>query len=256
MKQIVTLFKKESTELFRTGKATVLLIVFVIFGVMNPALAKLTPWMLSLMSSSLSDAGITIGNITVDAMTAWTQYFKNLFMEYILVLALFCGTLTSECQSGTLVNLLAKGLPRWKVIAVKFLSVLAVWSVCYWLTFAITFGYSAYFWDNSIVMHLGLASFSAYLLGVWLLALILMFSAFLRSGMYVLLASGAVYGVSAALGALPALTKYLPARLDGAFGLLSGALTPGDFTASLFITAGLSVLALAISIAGFQRKQL
>ena len=84
MKQIVTLLKKESTELFRTGKATVLLIVFVIFGVMNPALAKLTPWMLNLMSSSLSDAGITIGNITVDAMTAWTQYFKNLFMEYIL----------------------------------------------------------------------------------------------------------------------------------------------------------------------------
>ncbi len=146
MKQIGTLLKKEFTELFRTGKATVLLIVFVIFGVMNPALAKLTPWMLSLMSSSLADAGITIGNITVDAMTAWTQYFKNLFMEYILVLALFCGTLTNECQSGTLVNLLAKGLPRWKVIATKFLSLLAVWSVCYWLTFAVTFGYSAYFW--------------------------------------------------------------------------------------------------------------
>ena len=131
------------------------------------------------------------------------------------MLALFCGTLTNECQSGTLVNLLAKGLPRWKVVAVKFLSAFAVWSVCYWLTFAVTFGYSAYFWDNSIVMHLGLAAFSSYLLGVWLLALILMFSSFLRSGMYVLLGTGAVYGVSAALGALPVLTKYLPARLDG-----------------------------------------
>jgi ABC-2 type transport system permease protein len=256
MKQIVTLLKKEFTELFRTGKATVLLIVFVIFGVMNPALAKLMPWMLNLMSSSLSDAGITIGTITVDAMAAWTQYFKNLFMEYILVLALFCGTLTNECQSGTLVNLLAKGLPRWKVVAVKFLSAFAVWSFCYWLTFAVTFGYSAYFWDNSIVSNLGLAAFSAYLLGVWLIALILMFSAFLRSGMYVLLASGAVYGVSAALGALPMLTKYLPARLDGAFSLLTGALFPEDFTFSIVITTALSALALAISIAGFQRKQL
>ncbi|MEN6595245.1 MAG: ABC transporter permease [Clostridiaceae bacterium] len=256
MRQFITLIKKEFTELFRTGKAAVLLIVFVIFGIMNPALAKLTPWMLNLMSDSLAEAGVTIGSITVDAMTAWTQYFKNLFMEYVLVLALFCGTLTNECQSGTLVNLLAKGLPRWKVIAAKFFTMLVCWSVCYYLTFGITFGYSAYFWDNSIAQHLGLAAFCSYLLGVWLLALVMLFSAFFRSGMYVLLASGAVYGVSYALGALPALAPYLPARLDGAFGLLAGAMSPGDFSAALIVAAALSVLAVCISIAGFQKKQL
>lgn len=256
MKQLTTLIKKESTELFRSGKAAVLFVVFVIFGILNPALAKLTPWMLNLMSETLAESGVTIGPVTVDAMTAWTQYFKNLFMEYVLVLALLCGTLTAECQSGALVPLLVKGLPRWKVIAAKFLLLLACWSVCYYLTFGVTFGYSAYFWDNSIAQHLGFAAFCAYLLGVWLLSLVLLFSAFLKSGISVLLATGVVYGASYALGAFPALAPYLPARLDAAFSLLGGALAPGDFTISIAVTAALSALALILAVAGFQRKQL
>lgn len=256
MKQLSALMQKEFTELFRTGKAAVLLVVFVIFGIMNPALAKLTPWMLNLMSQTLAEQGVTIGTVTVDAMTAWTQYFKNLFMEYVLVLALFCGTLTAECQSGALVPLLAKGLPRWKVVAAKFLVLLACWSVCYYLTFGVTFGYSAYFWDNSVVRHLGLAAFCSYFLGVWLLSLVLLFSAFLKSGISVLLATGVVYGASYALGTFPALAPYLPARLDAAFSLLGGGLAPGDFTASLAVTAALSALALVLAVFGFQRKQL
>ena len=190
MKQLITLMKMEFTELFRGGKAAVLLVVFVIFGILNPALAKLTPWMLNLMSQTLAEQGVTIGAITVDAMTAWTQYFKNLFMEYILVLALFCGTLTAECQSGALVPLLAKGLPRWKIIAAKFLVLLACWSVCYYLTFGVTLGYSTYFWDNSIARYLGFAAFCAYLLGIWLLSLVLLFSAFLKSGLIFRTSSG------------------------------------------------------------------
>ena len=43
MKQLRLLLEKEFLELFRTKKALVLLIVFCIFGIMNPALAKLTP---------------------------------------------------------------------------------------------------------------------------------------------------------------------------------------------------------------------
>ena len=256
MNQLSALMKKEFTELLRTNKAAVLLIVFTIFGVLNPALAKLTPWMLGLMSQTLAEQGVTIGSVTVDAMTAWTQYFKNLFMEYVLVLALFCGTLTAECQSGALVPLLTKGLPRWKVIAAKFAVLLVCWSVCYYLTFSVTFGYSAFFWDNSIARHLGLAAFCPYLLGVWLLSLVVLFSAFFNSGMYVLLAAGAAYGVCYALGAFPALAPYFPTRLDAAFSLLGGALAPGDFTAAIAVTAALSALNGFLAAAGFQKKQL
>ncbi|MCE5189141.1 MAG: ABC transporter permease subunit [Eubacteriales bacterium] len=256
MKQFLVFTKKEFLELFRTGKATVLLIVFSIFGILNPALAKLTPWMLNLMSETLSDQGVTIGEIAVNALTAWTQYFKNLFMEYLLVLALFSGIFAAEYQSGTLVNILTKGLPRWKAVMSKWLSVFASWSVCYWLTFGITAGYSAYFWDNAAVSHLGFGAFCAYLLGVWLLSLELTFASRFQSGMYALICTGAVYAAVFALGFLPACSAWLPARLNDAFSLLTGDLLPSDFIRSLLITTVLSIANVFLSVAGFQRKQL
>ena len=45
--------KKEWMEAVRTGRLGILLLVFVLFGIMNPAMAKLTPWMMELMADSL-----------------------------------------------------------------------------------------------------------------------------------------------------------------------------------------------------------
>ena len=65
MRQLSYLLRKEFLELVRTKRALVLLIVFGIFGMQNPALAKLTPWMISLMGDSLAKQGITFGAVTV-----------------------------------------------------------------------------------------------------------------------------------------------------------------------------------------------
>ena len=256
MRQLLALTKNEFLALVRTGKITVLLIVFSIFGILNPALAKLTPWMLSLMSESFANQGISIGVIAVNALTAWTQYFKNLFMEYVILLALFGGIFASEYQSGTLVNILTKGLPRWKVALSKWLVVFVCWSVCSWLTFGITFGYSAYFWDNAIVSHLLLAACCAYLLGVWLFSLEVAFASAFSSGMNALLCTGAVYAFLFALSLLPSCAPWLPVRLNDAFSLLTGDLVPADFTRAILATAGLCLANLALCVAGFQRKQL
>ena len=50
--------KKEWLEWSRTGRFLVLLLVFTVFGIMNPALAKLTPWLVEIMSESLTDMGL------------------------------------------------------------------------------------------------------------------------------------------------------------------------------------------------------
>lgn len=256
MMQFNVFIRKEFIELFRTGKAAVLLIVYSIFGIMNPALAKLTPWMLSLMSESLADQGVVIGSIAVNALTAWTQYFKNMFMEYVLVLALFSGIFSAEFQSGTLINILTKGLPRWKTVAAKWTVMLVCWSVCYWLTFGITFGYSEYFWGNSSLSGLGLSVFCPYLLGIWILSLELVFASFFRSGVNAFLSTGAIYASVYALGGIPVFSAWLPVRLDSSFSLLTGALTPADFPVALIVAAVLSVANIALAIAVFQKKQL
>lgn len=144
MKQLLLLLKKELTELLRTKKALILVIVYAIFGILNPALAKLTPWLLAQMGDTLAEQGITIGAISVNALTAWTQYYKNLMMEHIVILAVFSGIFAQEYQSGTLINLLTKGVSRGKVALSKLLSAILCWSACYWLTFLITLGYTAY----------------------------------------------------------------------------------------------------------------
>lgn len=256
MRQLTLLLKKELLELVRTKKAMVLLIVFGIFGIMNPALAKLTPWMLSLMGQSLAEQGITFGAISVDALTAWTQYFKNLMMEYILILAMFSGIFAQEYQSGTLINLLTKGVSRGKVALSKLLAVLIAWTVCYWLTFLITLGYTAYFWDNALPSGIWLAAICAYMMGVWLLSLELAFASGLSSGMYALLLTGGVYALFFALGMLPALTRFLPSHLADGLGLLTGDMQPKDILPALWVSFALTAAQSALCVAGIRRKQL
>lgn len=234
----------------------VLLIVFGIFGILNPALAKLTPWMLQLMGESLADQGITIGTISVNSLTAWTQYFKNLMMEYILILAMFSGIFAAEYQSGTLINLLTKGVSRAKVAAAKLAAVLLLWSICYWLTFFITLGYAAYFWGDALLAGLWLAGICAYVLGVWLLTLEMAFASALTSGMTALLLTGGVFALLFALGVLPQLSRYLPERLGEGLALLTGEMSRADFLPALWLALALSVLQSMLCLAGVRKKQL
>ena len=256
MKQLRLLLKKEMTELLRSKKALVLVIVYAMFGIMNPALAKLTPWLFAQMGDSLAEQGITIGAISVNAMTAWTQYYKNLMMEHIVILAVFSGIFAQEYQSGTLINLLTKGVSRGKVALAKLLAALICWSVCYWLTFGITLGYTAYFWKNALPSGIWLAAICAYLLGVWLLSLEMAFASTLSSGMYALLLTGCVYMVFFVLSMLPTLTRFLPPRLGDGLALLTGDMHPSDFLPALWISLALTLIQSALCILGIRKKQL
>ena len=256
MRQLTLLLKKELLELIRSKRALVLLIVFGVFGMQNPALAKLTPWMISLMGDSLAKQGITFGAISVTSITAWTQYFKNLLMEYILILAMCSGIFAQEYQSGTLFNLLTKGVSRAKVAGSKLLTVLLSWSVCYWLAFGISLGYTAYFWENALPSGIWLAAISAYVLGVWFLTLEMAFASALSSGMYALLLTGGVFAACYALGMLPALSRFLPPRLSEGLALLTGGMKPPDFLPALWIALALSAAQSALCMVGIRRKQL
>lgn len=256
MKQFTAFTKKEFLEIVRTGKVYILLIIFFIFGIMNPAMAKLTPWLYEMLADTLKEQGISMGKIVVTAMTSWEQYYKNMSMEFIVFVVMFCGTLTSEYQKGTLINILTKGLPRWKVIAAKSTALVVSWSFCYWLCFGITWGYNAYFWDNSIAAHIFFAAAGSYLFGIWLISLILLFSAFLNSGTAVLLTTGVIYAVVYLLSMIPKLADYLPTKLTSGLELLSKTAAVKDFTSAITVTVILIVLAGILSITGFNKKKI
>ena len=256
MRQLTAFIKKEFMELVRTGKVYILLILFVIFGIMNPAIAKLTPWMFELFSESLKESGINITQVEVTAMTSWQQYFKNMSMELIVIVVMFYSIVTHEIQKGTLINMLTKGLSRWKVIISKAIIAAASWSICYWLCFGITYGYNAYFWDNSIAANIGLAALGSYSYGLWLISLIILASAFLSSGTGVLLSTGGVYVLSSLVSMVPDISAYLPTKLTAGYELVSGTCAAGGYSKAFIITAAFIMINLVLGVLSFNRKKI
>ncbi|MFQ9452155.1 MAG: ABC transporter permease [[Ruminococcus] lactaris] len=116
-----------------------------IFGIMNPAIAKLTPWMLETLSDSLAEQGMMVTEVTVNALTSWTQFFKNIPIALIVFVFLYSGIFTKEYETNTLILILTKGLSRYKVVFAKFFVMFTMWTIGYLLCFAVTYGYNAFF---------------------------------------------------------------------------------------------------------------
>ncbi|MGN1001969.1 MAG: ABC transporter permease subunit [Oscillospiraceae bacterium] len=256
MKSLRAFLKKEWLEQLRSGRLAILGILFVLFGIMNPAIAKLMPWLFEVMADTLEGSGLTLTAVTISAMDSWTQFFKNIPLALLAFILLESGVFTKEYQSGTLVLALTKGLDRYKVVLAKALTLLALWSAGYWLCFGITYGYNAYFWDNAAAQNLLFSALCWWLFGVWVAALTVLFSAGARSNTGVLAGTGAVVLAAYLIGMLPKAKGYMPTRLMDGNSLLFGLSGARDYTASLIVTAAFCVICLAASIPIFNKKQL
>ena len=256
MKSLFAFTKKELTEHIRSGRLLILIIVFVLFGIMNPAFAKLTPWLMETLSDSLADSGLTVTSVTVDASTSWTQFFKNIPMGLIVFVLLEGGIFTKEYSSQTLVAALTKGLERYKVIISKTAVMALLWSACYWLCYGITFAYNAYFWDNGIMQNLSFAAGCWWLLGLWTVLLIVLFSSAANSGSTVLLGTGFAFLAAYLISLFPKLSKFSPAHLMDIAPLTSGAESASSYSAAVIVTAVMCVLFVALSIPIFNKKQI
>ena len=182
MKSLIAFMKKEWMDLVRSGRLMILLAIFLLFGIMNPAIAKLTPWMMEMMADSMEQSGLVVTEVTVDAMTSWTQFFKNIPMGLIAFVLISSNLFTKEYSKGTLILVLTKGLNRYKVIVAKSIMLLATWSVCYFICFGVTYAYNAYFWDNSVAHNLMEAVMFYWVAGVFAVAMMVLFSVVFSNG--------------------------------------------------------------------------
>ena len=256
MKPFLAFLKKEGLEQLRTGRLLVLGLLFVLFGIMNPAIAKLTPWMLQAMSASLSDTGITVTNIEVNALSSWTQYYKNLPIALLVFVLMTAGAFTAEYQKGTLVLVLTKGLKRAQVLAAKALSMLLLWTGCSVLYYAVTYGYTAYFWDQAVLSHIGYAAFLYYLFGVWLLSVMVLFSTLSSGNTGVLLGTGGILLAVFLLGLFPPLAPFLPLFLTDAMPLLTGTLAASAMGKASAIALGWVLLNGIAAVLVFRKRSL
>lgn len=256
MRSFLAFFKKELLESLRSGKFLFLGILFCAFGIMNPAIAKLTPWIIEMLSDELAETGMEIMGVTVDAITSWTQFFKNIPMALITVVLMYGGTFSKEYESESLVLIVTKGLDRYKIVISKALLILSTWSIGYWVCFLITYGYNAYFWDNSIAVSLMPAAVSWWLFGILTVSLIIFFSVVAKSYSMVLLGTGGTIFISYLVSLLPKVSKYLPTSLMNSGSLIVGKGSFDDYLDAFIIAAVLSIVLIVVSIPIFNKKQI
>lgn len=256
MKSLLAFIKKEWMDLIRSGRLMILLIIFLLFGIMNPAIAKLTPWMMEMMAESMEQSGLMVTEVTVDAMTSWTQFFKNIPMGLIAFVLISSNLFTKEYSAGTLILVLTKGLNRYKVVVAKAVILFMTWSVCYFMCFGVTYAYNAYFWDNSVAHNLMEAVLFYWVAGVFAVAMMVLFSVVFSNGTGVLLGTGGVFAACYLVSMVPKAAKFLPTKLMSTAGLLIGAEEVADFREALIVTIVIIVLALVASVPILNKKKL
>lgn len=256
MRQYLAFTKKEWLEQIRTGKLLVMAIVFVLFGIMNPAVAKITPWMMEMMSDQLAQTGMEVTAVEVTALTSWMQFFKNMPMALFVFLVMSGSILTAEYQKGTLINIVTKGMKRWKIYFSKMCITELIWTLGCLLSYSITYGYNAYFWDNSIVHHINFAVFTFWLFGFWLISVLGLASVFCNSSAIVMIVVAASFGASYLAGMFSALKEYSPSYLMESAGLLAGEGETSAYLGAILVTIGLIVVGNVISVIGFDRKNI
>ena len=256
MRALCAFIKKECTEQIRSGRLWITFALFVLLGIMNPAVAKLTPWLLEIMADSLVESGITVSGVNITAIDSWVQFFKNMPIGLIAFVLLQCAIFTKEYSSGTLVLSLTKGLKRYTVVISKAGVLLVIWSVMYWLCFGITYFYNSYFWDNSVAQNLSLSVVCWWLFGLFVISLMTIFSTVCTTNTEVLFGTGAVVLASYVVGLLPKVNGYLPTKLTDGNSLIYGVAQPKEYIAAITVTAIATAACFAFSIPVFNKKHL
>lgn len=163
--------KKEWDHYFLTNKWLIFFSIFIALGILNPLTAKITPALLeNMLGNEYSHA---FGEVT--AVDSWLQFFKNVpQLGLIGFLLMMANSMSKELQEGTLPIFLAKGLKRKSVIIAKLASHTMMWTIGYLIAIGVTYLYTIYYWDQSIVQQLPVA-----LLGIYLFALLFIYLTFL-----------------------------------------------------------------------------
>ena len=246
--------KKELLESMCTYKLLILGCIFLMFGFMNPIVAKITPELVK----NIMPGGISLNLPAPSATDSWMQFFKNVPQMGLAVLAiLFSGMMAGEIQKGTLVLMVTKGLSRAAVLCSKFTVAVMLWTVSYVACIGVTYGYTVYFWNMEGIKNLLPALLGVWLFGVLLLASDLLGGVLSKSSYSSLLFTGILVAVMFLLNIVPKIQEYNPIRLvSEPYGLITGTLSVSDFSWNFLSTGVLILILLILSGTAFRKKQL
>lgn len=253
MKRLWIFTKKELIEQWKNYKLIVLGSVLLIFAMLSPVLAKLMPDIFESI-----DMGVEFVMPEPTYVDAYGQFFKNMNQTVMIVIVfLFSGNISQEITRGTAAMMFAKGLSRQAFFLSKFTAECLIWTVTYWLSVGVFWGYTQYLFPDQTPENFLLAMFSLWLLITFLLALINLASVIANQSYVTMILSGGVIMALYIAGTFPKLAEYLPTTLGNInMALIAGIQDMGDMTAPVLVTVGLTVICLLAGVVLFQKKQI
>jgi len=254
MRAYLSFTKKEFLGNLRTYKLLIMFLVFLLFGMLGPITAKLTP---KLLESLITD-GITITLPEPSAFDSWAQFFKNVSqMGFFVVVILFSGMMANEYSHSTLINVLTKGLKRSTVILSKFTAASIIWTGSYLVCFLMSYFYTEYFWPDDKILNLSYSVFYLWVFGILLLAVITLGGVIFRNSYGCLLFAGSFIVLLYLLNIVPKIQEYNPvALMSSNMALLKGQSLPLDLLPSLVVSIAAIIFFITTAIGMFNKKQL
>ena len=256
MKSLLAFTKKEILGQIRSKKTLILTIVFVVMGILNPLMAKISPWLTSVLSEALESSGISITIIESRDVDSWAQYFSNLTILAIVFAILFSNIFTKEYNKGTLVLVLTKGFERCKVVISKLFVMILMWTIYYFMYFIVTFVITKVLWHEVYVQQLAISVILWWVFGIFVVVLMTLFSTIFNSSTASLaVVGGIVFGVYF-LSVLPGISRFLPTSIANSATLIYGLKEAIYYLPAIIITVVLIIVIPVISILRFNKKKL
>lgn len=252
MSGYIAFVKKEFIENMKNYRFLIMFSVFLIFGITSAFLAKFTPEILSALAADMEMSSKPI------ALDAWKQFYKNIsgvgFSAFII---LYGSCLSSEYSKGTLVLMVTKGLSRSAVIFAKYTVAAVLMTISYWASFAATYGYTAYLWQDTTLSNDALAAFSLWVIGFLYLSILMLGCVIFKQTFTSILFAGGVIAIISLLGMIKPLSKFSPFILTSKnLDLISGTATISEFITPMVISVIMTFIGLLIAIKLFNKKQL
>jgi ABC-2 type transport system permease protein len=253
-----TLLGKELREQVRTYRLPLTLIIFVLFGISSPALARFTKELLDLLGEQAA-GGMQIVLPDPTVADAVGQLIKNMGQFGILLAILLAmSTVATEKERGTAAFVLTKPASRPAFLLAKFIAIAITLAVAVAAGCALGWIYSVLLFEGSDLSILGFVGLAVLL---WLTIMAFASLTFLGSTITKSAGGAAGFGfvaliVTAILSALPTIGQFMPTALNDPAAKLALGLPPGDWLAPLIGCLCFVLIPFGIAVVSFRRQEL
>ncbi len=253
MRQFIAFTKKEFLESIRNYKLFIILVVFMLFGMLNPITATFLP---DILAATFEAEGINFQLPEPTTIDSWAQFYKNNSTLLMVFIVVYSGVLASELSKGTLVNMVTKGLKRSTIILSKFSYVSIMWTLAFATYFLTTLLYTVYLLPGNLE-YIWISAFYLWVYGELLIAIMFLGSVLLKNIYGAILLTGGFAVLLTILTFVPTVKKVNPLILSSEnLNLLSGVSDTSTFFVPLVLAIILILISLFFSIRLFNKVKL